>query len=105
MMATIQQKIVPKRNIGKRRLKLEVSNPMLGVCTTCTATFGSGARIGMVIILPNPCPIQGPDKGEYRVLRGGSWRGYAWYLRSAIRFRYFPGNRGFIIGFRVARDF
>jgi formylglycine-generating enzyme required for sulfatase activity len=46
----------------------------------------------------------GPESGEYRVLRGGSWGGGAWYLRSAFRDGYTPGNRFSLIGFRVARD-
>jgi formylglycine-generating enzyme required for sulfatase activity len=48
---------------------------------------------------------KGPDKGEYRVLRGGSWYGDARYVRSANRGRYSPGLRDYDIGFRVARDF
>jgi formylglycine-generating enzyme required for sulfatase activity len=46
---------------------------------------------------------KGPDKGERRVLRGGSWFGTAGYIRSADRRRYNPLSiRG--LGFRVARD-
>jgi formylglycine-generating enzyme required for sulfatase activity len=49
---------------------------------------------------------KGPDKGEKRVLRGGSWHYLAGGLRSAYRLRYFPGYRHYGgIGFRVARDF
>jgi formylglycine-generating enzyme required for sulfatase activity len=38
-----------------------------------------------------------------RVVRGGSWLNYPWYLRSASRGRYVPTDRFNIIGFRVAR--
>jgi formylglycine-generating enzyme required for sulfatase activity len=39
---------------------------------------------------------------DWRVLRGGSWNDYPWYLRSAHRSRFEPGFR-FNFGFRVAR--
>ncbi len=48
---------------------------------------------------------KGPDKGKYRVLRGGSWYLNVWYLRSAKRGGSVPGNRRSIFGFRVALDF
>ena len=38
---------------------------------------------------------------EDRVLRGGSWNYFAWYTRSAYRFRNSPDGRGFYYGFRV----
>jgi formylglycine-generating enzyme required for sulfatase activity len=50
---------------------------------------------------PNEDP-QGPQSGEGRVLRGGSWSGDAWLCRSALRYRGAPGFRYFNIGFRVA---
>lgn len=37
---------------------------------------------------------QGPEKGQYRVLRGGSWGGGPLSCRSACRVRYEPGLRG-----------
>lgn len=40
-----------------------------------------------------------------RVLRGGSWGGNPWYLRSANRGRYSPDIRGNYAGFRIARTF
>jgi sulfatase modifying factor 1 len=45
---------------------------------------------------------RGPQKGEYRVVRGGSWANDAWYLRVSSRFRLVPGNRYDGIGFRCA---
>jgi formylglycine-generating enzyme required for sulfatase activity len=53
---------------------------------------------------PIPDP-KGPDKGEYRVLRGGSWSHFARILRSAYRGSNFPDDRSDGDGFRVARDF
>ena len=48
---------------------------------------------------------KGPDKGEGRVLRGGSWYYLAWVLRSASRYWDDPDFRSYYIGFRVARYF
>ena len=48
---------------------------------------------------------RGPDAGEYRVLRGGSWDNDTRNLRSAVRNYYYPDYRSDIIGFRVARTF
>ena len=39
-----------------------------------------------------------------RVLRGGSWYGRPWILRSAIRYRYNPDFRSYNSGFRLAQD-
>ena len=44
----------------------------------------------------------GPSSGSYRVIRGGSWRNYAWNCRSAARVRAAPGYRYTGLGFRVA---
>ncbi len=41
-----------------------------------------------------------PDRGSYRVCRGGSWHGYALYCRSARRIRYSPDYRYYALGFR-----
>lgn len=45
---------------------------------------------------------QGPQSGQYRVLRGGSWSTDAGLCRSAYRFWYRPGVRLYSYGFRVA---
>jgi formylglycine-generating enzyme required for sulfatase activity len=45
----------------------------------------------------------GPETGEYRMLRGGSWYDLAWFLRSAVRSFRYPDFRSGGIGFRVAR--
>ena len=44
----------------------------------------------------------GPSKGEYRVLRGGSWGNFDWCVR--VSFRYFnsPGTRNDNYGLRLA---
>jgi formylglycine-generating enzyme required for sulfatase activity len=46
---------------------------------------------------------RGPESGDYRVLRGGSWFGGGWWCRSACRLRGLPGYRGRNIGFRLVR--
>ncbi len=43
----------------------------------------------------------GPESGSSRVLRGGSWRNYATYCRSAYRYYDDPTDRYGHIGFRV----
>jgi formylglycine-generating enzyme required for sulfatase activity len=47
---------------------------------------------------------RGPAKGEYRVLRGGSWYKYLWFLRVSSRFRERPSARYRHIGFRCVRE-
>ena len=48
---------------------------------------------------PNP---RGPESGDFRVLRGGSWYFDAWNCRAANRSYITPGDRGIIVGFRLA---
>ena len=43
----------------------------------------------------------GASSGSSRVLRGGSWFGYAFSCRSALRGHYVPSHRDHYIGFRV----
>jgi formylglycine-generating enzyme len=51
-------------------------------------------------VLDNP---QGPDSGQYRVMRGGSW-GFGMYsLRSACRNWGYPEARSYYTGFRCVR--
>ena len=45
----------------------------------------------------------GGDCGQ-RVMRGGSWDYFSGVMRSAYRFRFGPGYRGGIVGFRLAQD-
>ncbi len=46
--------------------------------------------------------VDSPERGSYRVLRGGSWDDFAEYCRVSNRGIYHPGNRYGGIGFRVA---
>jgi formylglycine-generating enzyme len=45
---------------------------------------------------------KGPETGQLRVVRGGSWRNHAATCRAAYRNAYLPGNRDAAVGFRVA---
>ncbi len=45
---------------------------------------------------------RGPESGDFRVLRGGSWFLYAWGCRSARRVWDVPGFAGDGIGFRLS---
>jgi sulfatase modifying factor 1 len=60
----------------------------------CQEWYGDYPQIDLV----DP---QGPEKGEKRVLRGGSWFDKPRYARSAFRFMEVPGRGGPNIGFRV----
>ena len=46
---------------------------------------------------------QGPDRGSYRVVRGGSWSNPAMFARSASRYSYRPSRRFKNFGFRLVR--
>ncbi len=47
---------------------------------------------------------QGPERGEYRVLRGGSWINSGSYVRSANRYNNFPDNWNVNDGCRCVRS-
>ncbi len=47
---------------------------------------------------------KGPNSGDYRVLRGGSWNYYDSYGRSVNRSRSFPNNWNDNDGFRLVQD-
>ena len=49
---------------------------------------------------PQVNPV-GPQKGDYRVVRGGAWSSVSGNVRTAVRPRSMPGNRDSILGFRV----
>jgi len=52
---------------------------------------------------PSKSP-KGPDRGTFRVLRGGGWSLNAWGVRASIRFRSAATLRGNVLGFRCVRD-
>jgi formylglycine-generating enzyme required for sulfatase activity len=46
---------------------------------------------------------KGPASGDYKVIRGGSWRDSPQYLRSAARYNVQPAGRNDDNGFRCAK--
>ncbi len=48
---------------------------------------------------------QGPDSGEYRILRGGGWFATPQRCRAVIRINYLPKDRRDNIGFRLVLPF
>jgi formylglycine-generating enzyme required for sulfatase activity len=52
---------------------------------------------------PSSNPL-GPDTGDYRVHRGGSWYNDDFYVRSAFRSPYHPTGFFDILGFRCSRS-
>ena len=46
---------------------------------------------------------KGPEKGSYRVIRGGSWGLNPQFLRAANRFYAVPSYRLYVVGFRLLR--
>lgn len=53
---------------------------------------------------PDVNPV-GPESGQYRVYRGGSWVSKAVTSRSAARYSGLPSSRTNDLGFRLARDY
>jgi formylglycine-generating enzyme required for sulfatase activity len=51
-----------------------------------------------------PANPAGPDDGEHRMLRGGSWNNVAYNVRSANRNEYDPSNAYFLFGIRCSRS-
>jgi formylglycine-generating enzyme required for sulfatase activity len=47
---------------------------------------------------------QGPDRGQYRIARGGSWYYPLLAARSANRYYFLPHTKNYNLGFRVAMD-
>jgi Uncharacterized conserved protein len=47
-------------------------------------------------------PLGPTEAPALRVIRGGSWYGYAGWVRSAYRFAYLPGGDASFLGFRLS---
>ena len=59
-----------------------------------------GGHVGLDQVLRDPT---GPEEGDYRVVRGGSWSYFAWHCRVAHRSSYTPGYRSNDLGLRPVR--
>jgi len=64
-------------------------------CNDWYGTYPSGSQ-------KNPT---GAATGSNRVYRGGSWYNHADNCRSAYRYGAAPGDRGYILGFRLVRSY
>lgn len=53
---------------------------------------------------PYQDPHQSPAEGKFKVIRGGAWRGYAFYFRYTARLEAPPALAGRFVGIRCARD-
>ena len=73
--------------------------------TTWQGMCVSGVGIGMATPYGQPTTTNptGPATGSSRVLRGGSWYGYAVYTRCADRNPYNPLLTANNVGFRCVR--
>jgi formylglycine-generating enzyme required for sulfatase activity len=47
---------------------------------------------------------RGPEKGDGKAMRGGSWVNTPWFIRVSFRFRYLPSFRNAYLGFRCLRE-
>lgn len=53
---------------------------------------------------PYQDPHQPPDDGIFKIIRGGAWRGYAFYFRYTARLQAPPALAGRFVGIRCAMD-
>jgi formylglycine-generating enzyme required for sulfatase activity len=53
---------------------------------------------------PYQDPHQPPDDGVFKIIRGGAWRGYAFYFRYTARLQAPPALAGRFVGIRCAKD-
>ena len=90
-----------------QRLRWWISfSPILSACIRCMGMFGSGAGIAGTKAMGGA-----PDDGSawiagdssYRIVRGGCWSNYPWFLRAAVRFGRTADYRDSDIGFRLGR--
>ena len=83
--------------VGQKRANSWGLHDMLGNVWEWTGDWYGGYPSGPVT--DNWRPVS----GRYRVIRGGSWSGYARFVRSTIRGTGSPGTRYRYVGFRLVR--
>ena len=87
--------------------RLAVSLPMVLDFTIWRAMFMNGVRIGIKKITMADRKVKkptGPNSGEWRVLRGGSWSNDLNLLRVTTRGGFYPGSRINSSGFRCVSN-
>ena len=47
---------------------------------------------------------KGPDKGEFKTMRGGSWHCVPRLTRTTQRYHHIPSSKSFLIGFRLVKQ-
>jgi sulfatase modifying factor 1 len=100
------QKQYDHKKAGTRKVKGKDANPwglydMLGnVWEWCEDHTDWPMKGHGKEVVVNPVPS---TTGSGRVIRGGSWRGVARYVRAAFRDAHPAGRRNFGLGFRLAR--
>jgi formylglycine-generating enzyme required for sulfatase activity len=86
--------------VGQKQPNAWGLHDMLGnVWEWCLDWYGAGYYSEGALVDP-----RGPERGEFRVLRGGSWHKYLWFLRASSRFRERPDSRFRHVGFRCVRE-
>jgi formylglycine-generating enzyme required for sulfatase activity len=96
-----RQKTIPVKSLPCNNWGLyEMHGNVWEWCSDWHALYDTTEGVaGDVVINPH-----GPDNGDLRVLRGGSWKDYAGLCRSAFRYHFGPDGRGGNLGFRFALE-
>ncbi|MFM7322627.1 MAG: SUMF1/EgtB/PvdO family nonheme iron enzyme, partial [Armatimonadota bacterium] len=91
------------RSVHRMVTRTEKASGILGFFGATQEVRGAVLEQEIVAPAQPSADPTGPATGQYRVVRGGSWYcNYAGNFRCADRFRYTPGYRNIIYGFRLS---